>query len=247
MYISLNGLQVFYQKTGKGKDLILLHGWGNDSSSFWPIIEPLKNEFTLWLLDLPGHGKSDSLKEGWTVTDYASLVKDFIKEQDIKSPNIFGHSLGGRIGIKLAARNGKVIDKLILESSAGIKPRKNTLSVIYLVIAKFIKYILPDAFNLKSKLRHRFYQNVGSDYEKVGNMKQTFINIINEDLTPDLKEIENETLLIWGENDKTVPRVDAKKMYRQIPNSKLVILEEAGHFPHLEQSEKVVYYVKDFI
>ena len=78
-------------------------------------------------------------------------------------------------------------------------------------------------------------------------MKNIFLNTIKEDLTKELPKIKTETLLIWGERDRAVPLKNGKKMYQLIKNSKLVILEDTGHFPHIKWPERFVYYVKDFI
>ena len=59
MYIPLNNHNIYYQRLGQGPDLIMLHGWGNDVSSFWGVTDFLKDDFTLWLIDLPGFGRSD--------------------------------------------------------------------------------------------------------------------------------------------------------------------------------------------
>ena len=56
MFSTVCGQQIYYQKLGKGKDLVLVHGWGQDVSSFWALSEKLKDSFTLWLVDLPGFG-----------------------------------------------------------------------------------------------------------------------------------------------------------------------------------------------
>ena len=93
MYTTIKNQQVYFQKVGLGKDLVLLHGWGTDVSSFWPSIEVLKNHFTIWLIDLPGMGRSQPPKKSWTISDYARLVEEFILQQKIKKPILFRNRL----------------------------------------------------------------------------------------------------------------------------------------------------------
>lgn len=246
MYTHIDGLNIYYQKTGKGTDLIFLHGWGQDVSSFWPLVNLLRDNFTLWMIDFPGHGRSDIPKNAWTVSDYADLIEKFIKQQRLKRVSIIGHSLGGRVGIKIASRDNKVLDKLILEASAGIRPKKSFFSLLFYILVKINRYLIPNLFNWKQKIRHQVYQVLKSDYGKSGELRETFLNIINEDLKPDLKKIKIETLIIWGENDNLMPLKYGKNMYHLIEKSKLVVFEEVGHFPHLENTERFAYYVKDF-
>lgn len=246
MYLKINNLNIYYQKVGHGPNLVMLHGWGQDCSTFWPLVDLLKDTFTLWLLDLPGFGRSDLPNKPFTVSDYAETVKEFIEQNQIKQPALLGHSMGGRIGVKLAAKYPKLLKKLILEDSAGIRTIPMYKEVVLAILAKACKYLIPLPFNLRTKARHLLYTLLKSDYENVGAARDTFINLTKEDLTPDLAKIKTETLILWGENDQAVPPSDGKKMYRLIPNSRIEVIDEAGHFPHLEKPKIFVHFLKDF-
>lgn len=246
MFTKINNQNIYYQKVGKGKDLILLHGWGADVSSFWPVVDFLKNDFTLWLLDLPGFGRSDPPKQTWSVEDYADTVVKFIRDCKIKGPVVLGHSFGGSVAIKLAAKYPNLISKLILEASSGIRPRFSLSNRFSIILAKIIKFGLPNLLNVKDRLRFRFYKLIGSDYLTTGVLKKTFVKIIRQDLTEDAKKIPHQTLIVWGEDDKTLPLKRGKKLYQLIENSKLEIIEDCGHVPHITQTQKFVNLVKDF-
>ncbi|KKR51568.1 MAG: hydrolase alpha/beta domain protein [Candidatus Levybacteria bacterium GW2011_GWC1_40_19] len=249
MYLDIDGGSVYYQETGSGRPLILLHGWGQDVSSFWGLVPLLKNKFRLYLIDLPGFGRSELPKKSFTVQDYADVIKKFIKQKKLEKPIVLGHSLGGRVAIKLASSNPNLIDKLILEGAAGIKPKQGLLKIGAYIPAKIFRFLIPNIFNLKTKIRHKFYKVIGSDYINAGPLRETLKNILAEDLTQDLKKINNETLLIWGDRDPN-PQSSisiGKKMYRLIKNSRIEVIEEAGHFPHLENPKMFAYYVKEFV
>lgn len=246
MYVTIDKLNIYYQKVGRGKDLVMLHGWGQDVSTFWPIINILKDHFTLWLIDLPGFGRSDLPKRTWYVHNFAELINKFLKKQKIIRPIVLGHSLGGRVTIKLAAKYPESVGKLILESSAGIKPKPTPIKLCGFLAAKFIKFLIPNFFNLKQKLRYQLYRSLNSDYHSAGPLKETFLNIIAEDLSQDMKNISQETLIIWGENDHTTPVSEGKKIYQLVKNSRLEVLENLGHFSHLENPNLFTYYVKNF-
>src|SRR3989344_7528691 len=102
MYITLNDQNIYYQKIGQGKNLIMLHGWKQDVSTFHNVGDILKENFTVWLIDLPGFGRSESPKKAFTVSDYSKIIAEFIKEQKINKPHLLGHSVGGNIAIKFA-------------------------------------------------------------------------------------------------------------------------------------------------
>lgn len=249
MYIQINQQNIYYQKVGKGKNLIMLHGWKQDVSSFWGVSDLLKDQFTVWLIDLPGFGRSDNPRKAFSVSDYAEIIKGFVNKLGINKPSVLGHSVGGRIAIKLAAKYPDILHKLILEDSAGIRPKRDIPKFIFYSLAKIFKYLIPDIFNLKEKVRVKFYKGLESDYLTAGPLQETFIRVLNEDLTSDLPGIKTETLIIWGEKDPTLEASlnNGKKMYQLIEKSKIIILENVGHFPHLENPERFCHYVKDFV
>lgn len=249
MYTIVKNQTIHYQKIGRGKDLIMLHGWKQDVSTFWPVVDLLKDNFTLWLIDLPGFGRSENPKKVFGVSDYAEVVKQFIVKFEIKKPVVLGHSLGGRIAIKLAAKYPTLLGKLILENSAGLRPKKDLPKFIFYVLAKVFKYLVPNIFNLKRNLRSKFYKTLKSDYLTAGKLQDTFTKILNEDLSSDLPKIKVDTLLIWGDKDP-IPESslkNGKKMYQLIAKSKMAVLEDTEHFPHIENPKGFVTYVKDFI
>ena len=88
MYLDIDGGSVYYQETGSGRPLILLHGWGQDVSSFWGLVPLLKNKFRLYLIDLPGFGRSELPKKSFTVQDYADVIKKFIKQKKLEKPTV---------------------------------------------------------------------------------------------------------------------------------------------------------------
>lgn len=247
MYITLNGQSIYYQKLGEGKDLIMLHGWKQDVSTFHSISEDLKKHFTLWLIDLPGFGRSENPKQAFTITDYAEIVAEFIKDNKLEKPHLLGHSVGGNVAIKLAAEKGELINKLVLESSSGIRPKRGISKIPIYLLAKAFHYLVPNIFKIKDKIRHLVYWKLESDYINAGGLKNTLTNILNDDLTSILPKIKNQTFLIWGVNDQQVNIKYAKIMYRKIPNSKLEILDNTNHFPHTENSGKFLYFVLDFL
>lgn len=247
MYVNINNQEIYYQKLGSGPDLIMLHGWKQDVSTFHSVSETLKEHFTLWLIDLPGFGRSENPKTDFKVEDFAQIISGFIKENKLEKPSLLGHSVGGNIAIKFASENGELIDKLVLESSSGIRPKKTLSRKILYLLTKAFKYLIPNVFNIKEKIRHALYWKLESDYLNPGGLKNTLVNILNEDLTRDLPKIKNKTLLIWGAADTQVKVKYAKLMYKKIPSSKLEILENTGHFPHTENPSKFLYYTIDFL
>ncbi len=232
MYIKFKKKNIYYEKYGdKNKYIFILPGWGNTRKTFLNMIESLKENYTIYILDYPNFGNSDTIDEELTIYDYVSIIEKIIKKEKIINPTIIAHSFGGRIASILIGKNKLKINKLILIDVAGIK-RKKTLKVfIKEKIFKLINYLTKNKY--KEKLTKIF---ASSDYKELPKtMRKTFQNIINEDLTKYYKEIENETLIIWGEKDIDTPLKDAKLLEKIIKNSALIIYKNKTHYSYLEE------------
>jgi pimeloyl-ACP methyl ester carboxylesterase len=135
-----------------------------------------------------------------------------------------------------------------LEDSAGIKPKRDGFKSIAYMGAKIFNVLFPEIWGIKKLVRHFFYKNIESDYLNAGQLKETLKLILDEDLTKEIKKIQTETLLLWGENDPTMEAslANGRKIYKMIPKSKFEMIEGAGHHPHLDNPKMFVYWVKDF-
>ncbi|MFI3329930.1 MAG: alpha/beta hydrolase [bacterium] len=221
-----------YKKTGEGKEVILLHGWGSTKETFDDVCNHLKEDFTCYQIDLPGFGES-KIEKSMSLDDYTDLLREFILEQNIKNPIILGHSFGGRIAINYAS--AYEVDKLILVDSAGI--RRFNLKV-YL---KIRCYKLFKKFNIKN--------NFGSiDYKKSNYiLKGTMNKIVPIDLRKKMKMIKSETLILWGSLDETTPLKDGKEINKLISNSVLITIPKTSHFPYLENHRYFMLMLNSFL
>ena len=186
-------------------------------------------------------------KKDFTNADYAEILKGFVEQHKLQKPHYLGHSVGGRVGIKLLSQYGELFDKVIFEDAAGIKPKQDGIKPILYLGAKAFNLLMPNIFGVKQRIRYKFYQGLEADYINAGKMKGTLTHLLDEDLAPELSKIENQTLLLWGEKDRAVPLADGKKMFRLIPNARIEIFDNVGHFPHLESEKLFVQFVKDFL
>ena len=247
MNFVVNDFNIYYEKYGMGKNnIIILPGWGDTRSTFYKMIEVLKEFYTVYILDYPGFGNSDFPNRDLTIYDYANLIKDCIKITGIDNPIIIGHSFGGRIGIILTGLYKLNIKKMILIDSAGIKRKKSFKAKFKQFIYKCFKKlgkILPN--KIRTIYLNKLINIFGStDFKNLDqNIRKTFIKVINEDLTKYLREINTSTLLIWGENDLDTPLDDGRLMNIKIADSGLVIIPNACHFPYLEYP----YYINKII
>lgn len=237
----------FYNPKNKAEaTLIFIHGWRSDSSVWSKILENEKfADFNVYMLDLPGFGKSQLKTSGFNLEQYANTVKSFIDKLGIKKAIAIGHSFGGAVLIKLASLNNNLFNSLILISSAGIR-RKTAKKTLLKVIAKLISPLFKPKF--MHSLRLNIYRIIGSgDYVATPQLTETYLNIIKEDLSEDMKQIKYRALLIWGDSDKDTPKEDAFVMNSKIKKSTLKIIRDAGHFIIVTDPEIVSEYIINFI
>lgn len=230
MEIIINGVKTNYQVFGEGKPFLILHGWGSNSERWQPIAEIIaKKGFKVIVPDLPGFGKSDGLQYPWDLNKYVDWSERFTKELNIKDFYLLGHSFGGALASKIAVRRAQDIKKLFLVSAAVVRKKtapKNFLSKI----SKFIKLFsfLP-YYGLFRKAVYKFIIKK-SDYTYVeGVMKQTYLNVISDDISFHLPFVKVPAIILWGDKDDATPLEDAYFIEKQIKNSKLIIIPGAGH------------------
>ena len=238
MKINIKNLNINYIQYGKGKDIILLHGWGQNIEMMKPLGDNFSDKYRITILDLPGFGESDEPKTTWKIDDYEALLEEFIKELKIKKPIVIGHSFGGRLAIRYSADNP--IEKLVLFGSPCIRIQESL--PLKVRILKSIKK-LPGMNSLGEYMK----KYIGSrDYKAASPvMRQTLVEVVNEDLSSYAKRIKAPTLLIWGENDTEAPLNEAKELEKIMLDAALIVLP-GTHYAYLENIYQVVNILNEF-
>ena len=249
MKIIVQDLAVEYDDVGSGPVLIFLHGWQDNLHSFDSLISFFSKNWRLIRIDLPGFGASEKPRSAWSLDEYVNFVSDFIEKLKLENYILIGHSFGGRIIIKGESIGKFQAKKVVLIGSAGIKKRKTAKNIFLYILAKLGKFItvFPPFCLFRDKLRKKLYGFSGSDYVNAGSLKDTFVKIINEDLSQNAKKIKIPVLLIWGEGDTETPLSDGEKFSQYIKNSKLEVVAGVGHFVHKENPKKVIEIIQNFL
>lgn len=256
--LSVSGNPLAWYKTGNGKPLVILHGWGSQSAVMQVISDGIKNIRTSYLLDFPGFGHSPEPPEAWSVSDYANLTESWlnhvIPEQTF---DLLVHSFGGRVAIKLLSGHdiSSRIDKIIFTGAAGMRPKRSASYYAKKYFAKSLKApfkVLPQSLEEKGLKRLRqtsLWKKLGSsDYQQLsGVMRETFVKTVTEFLEEDLEKIDHEILLIWGKNDSATPLYQGEKMDSLLKNSALVTIEHAGHYAFLDQKAQFIAILKAYL
>lgn len=233
--IKINELNIHYELKGKkGKDVILLHGWGQNIEMMSYIQNFLSKHFKVYALDFPGFGKSDEPQVSYSNEDYTEVLKQFVDKLKIKNPILIGHSFGCRVALYYAYKYP--VHRMVLTGAAGVRTKRDLEWYIKVYTYKLGKIILKPFKNLQEQLRN----NAGSsDYKNATPvMKGTLVKCVNFDITPYLKDIKPETLLVYGTLDNATPLYMGKIMEEKMPNAFLVTFENDDHFAYYHQADR---------
>ena len=250
MYIQIHNRKVHYKKIGTGKPILFVHGWGGNLYSLHKLACQASKNYTSYLIDLPGFGKTLPPQRVWGVEEYVDIVNAFTQNLGLREFFLAGHSFGGQVSVLFCLLHTVKVRKLILMAAAAVRHnpglRENVLRYLSKVISVFM-YILPG--NMKANVRTIGYKIIGRrDYLKAyGIMRDIFKKVIAQDLSDRFSKVKVPTLILWGRKDRATPIQDGEYMAKQIPGSKLVVFEGVGHRLNFEIPEKLSEIIAEFI
>lgn len=117
---TIHGYRRAFRIAGEGPAVLLLHGIGDNSSTWSEIIPHLAKNYTVIAPDLLGHGRSDKPRADYSVAAYANGMRDLLSVLDIETVTVVGHSLGGGVAMQFAYQFPHMVDRLVLVSAGGV-------------------------------------------------------------------------------------------------------------------------------
>jgi len=240
---------------GNGFPLVLVHGFLGSSKMWEPQIDFFKDYFRVITPDLPGYGKSNKAKSHNSIQSIANLLMDCLEEKKIDKFYLLGHSMGGMIVQEMAKKYGNKIVKLICYSTGprgempgrfeSVDQSRENLKKKGLEITA--KNIAKTWFVRKENAK---YFDICIEAGKQTSMKavdDALIAFKNWNGVDTLKNIKNETLIVWGDQDKSYNLEQIKTLEKSIKKSKLVIFKNCAHNVHLEQPDQFNNTIKNFL
>ena len=237
----IHDLDVNYEQYGnkKGKNVVLLHGWGQNIQMMKPVGDNL-TDYDVIIIDLPGHGNSEEPKEVWLLTDFVDMIHALLTSLNIDDPILIGHSFGGKISLLYASKYQT--KKLILFGSPfKVKKNPNSLKVKILKKLKSLPGLKNIAETMKKHMGSEDYRNASP------MMRDILVKHVNTDITEDVKKIKCSAIIIWGTNDAAVPIADAYELETLISDSAVISYEGCSHYAYLERLNQTVSIIKNFI
>jgi pimeloyl-ACP methyl ester carboxylesterase len=252
----------------RGSPLILLHG-GNGSIEFWLYnIAPLAQEHRVYAFDMYGCGRSGQLVNAdYSLMAQANFIRAFAQGQGLEKINLLGNSMGGGAAVTFALMFPAMLDRLILSAPLGWGQEIN-LGLRLLTIPGLINLLRPSRAMIPSMLKWNFANpgNLPPDWierryevfalpgrqKSIAGLTRANINLwgvkpqVYQEIIDKLPQIQQQTLVLWGEADRVLPVCQAK-MAARIPQHQLEVWPNCGHHPFLEFPDRFNKTVLEFL
>ena len=246
---------IFVEDVGSGPVLVLVHGFLGSSDMWLPQIKYFKNDFRIITPALPGFGKNSLDNSCNSIECMAKAILRSLELKKINNFNLLGHSMGGMIVQEMAKIAGEKILKLICY---GTGPRGNIPGRFETIDVSREKLKTNGLDNTAYRIAKTwFIEEDKSKYfylcEEAG--KQTSLEAADNALVAmknwsgieNLKNIKNETLIIWGDQDKAYNFNQVETLKENITNSDLRIVDGCSHNVHLEKPDEFNIIVSEFL
>jgi pimeloyl-ACP methyl ester carboxylesterase len=252
MIFQYDNSSIYYKVFGNGPALVLLHGFLESSSIWKNLVEPLSEKYTVIIIDLPGHGKSETIAEVHTMELMAKAIHELLLSLKISDAILAGHSMGGYVALAYTELFEEKVSKLILLNSTtdvDTEERKlnrnRAVEIINQEKKSFLNMAIANLFSPTSRLR--FAKEIeGLKKEAYGFPPKGIIANIKgmrdrKDRINVLKKFPRTKWIICGNEDPVIPLSSSKSISKET-NSKLKILS-GSHMSWLENEEEIVNFM----
>jgi 3-oxoadipate enol-lactonase len=260
--IRVNGASLYYEEHGTGPETIVLaHGLLWSCRMFDAQIAVLQERYRCIAFDFRGQGQSEVTRDGYDMETLYQDTAALIEELHCAPCHLLGLSMGGFIGLRLAARQPELIRSLLLlETTADPEPGENIPRYKQLAfVARWIgpgvvaDRVMPIMFGQKfmtdparAEERRLWLQRMSSNH-RVGVSRATLGVITRKGVYDEIGKIRVPTLIIVGDQDVAVPLINSQHLHEAIPGSRLVIIPGAGHTSTVEEPAAVNAAITDFL
>jgi len=248
---------VHYESQGRGRPVILLHGWLESWVPWMGTMAALSHSYKTYALDFWGFGESG--KQGsFTVRDYIEMVDQFIERLGIEQALIIGHSMGGTVALGLALEHPQRVQKVVVVGSPIVGD--GLALFLRLAARRFLAslaYKMPGAIPLGVRLSSPFlardwktwYRMFKDDLSRttLESFHYSIASLRHTDLRPRLGEISVPTLGIYGRIDRIVDPRQGEVLAQGVPSAEIRYFDRSGHFPMLDEPERFYQTLSEFL
>jgi pimeloyl-ACP methyl ester carboxylesterase len=270
-HVSIHGHAVAFRRMGTGPAVLLIHGIAGSSETWDQVIPLLARDYTVIAPDLVGHGESDKPPGDYSLGAHASVLRDLLSVLGIGRVTAVGQSFGGGVAMQLAYQYPECCERLVLVDSGGLGREVSWLLRILTIPG--VEYALPVLFPSFVRDRGndliRFLHRAGFRHARAvegwrayaslteSENRMAFVRTLRSVVDPGGQSVNAmdriyltarmPTLIVWGGRDNMIPVSHAHAAHEAVAGSRIEIIEEAGHFPHVEEPMRFVEILSDFV
>ncbi len=248
---------VHYEVYGRGRPVILLHGWLGSWGLWQETMAYLGAFYRTYALDFWGFGESGKKRETYAVSDFVSLVDQFMEQLGIVNAPLVGHSMGGTVSLSVAIKYPQRVSKVVVVGSPMVG--SSLAPLLKLAGNRSIAFML---FNMMGVFRTgmrmyspyickdpRFPEMMDRDLSRttVESFLRSIASLRRTDLTPMLSQIKVPAMGMFGDKDVIVDPMQWQPMQQGIPHAVIERFPMAGHFPMLEEPTAFTQKLKAFL
>lgn len=255
-------MKLFFRKSGSGRPLIILHGLFGISDNWAGLAKQWSEHFTVYAADLRNHGQSPHSDE-WNYTAMAEDIIELMGDEKLNDVVLLGHSMGGKVGMRLAIDYPTALSKLVVVDIAPRQSLPNNDAVIQALLRvdlneissrkdaeAILRPLLHDEGTIQFLLKNLYWREQSNGDKKL-DWRFNF-KVISEKI----KEVyaatlpqpvcETETLFIRGAKSQYIMPEDEAVIRLKFPNSQIITIDDAGHWVHADQPLQVYEAVMKF-
>ncbi len=250
--------EVCYRRQGKGKTLVLLHGFLESMDIWNHFTERLSMKYEVLLIDLPGHGNSEMQAESHSMELMAEVVNAVLEHLKIEHCTMIGHSMGGYVTLAFAEQYGAKLNGLgifhshaFADSTEGKINRGRAIQIVKEQHKDFISAFIPDLFTPKNK--ERYAKEIKLMQETSRKMSKEAVIAALEgmrhrtDKQKLLKKLDIPVLFIIGKQDPRTPLDKTIQLIALPKHSESLILDGVAHMGYIEAYEETLACVDHFV
>ncbi len=254
--VDVDGVGVHYVERGSGPAIVLVHGFGGHTFSFRHLIPDLAKDHRVVALDLKGFGYSERPKKSdYSLGAQARLVLRLMDTLGVESATLVGHSMGGEVVMRVAARAPERVERLVLAASVSgeripLLPPLPIIRPFLPLIGRVIgDYILRRSFYDRSELtpemrrEYRAPTAIRGFYDAVWQMMQH----LRRDRSVDFGRIRQPVLILWASHERIVPRWMLHRLRKRLPQAGVVTIDRAGHLLLEERPAECLAAIRRFL
>jgi pimeloyl-ACP methyl ester carboxylesterase len=246
---------IFAKDVGSGAPLVLVHGFLGSPDMWSPQINFFKDNFRVIVPALPGFGSSSNINSCESIECMAKAILSSLEKKKIKKFNLLGHSMGGMVVQEMAKKAGEKILKLICYGTGPRGDMPGRFETIDRSREKLkINGLKDTAYRIaktwfidEDKAKYFYLCEEAGKQTTVEAADNGLVAMKNWDGVKNLKNIKNETLIVWGDQDKAYNFNQVETLNNNIPNSDLKIIRGCSHNVHLEKPDEFNVIVEEFL